>query len=733
MTGFRIPTVRGLMAQWYRQRKRRPGAVWLRRVHAAVLVLALTTGLTLAGTGAASAIPPFNDCKSPPMPTDPAAGFLSTLDQLVVHEPIAGEVPSDAAEVQGKLITYYGYAGMQWSNYDLGCGGGVRDPGASVDTMFGNFFLWIARALFAAQQGLQELVVMDPTGGDVADASDTTARALFDAVFSPWAGAALVLAGSIVIVAGRRGDVGEVLTRVCLILAAIAVSALSFGSGAQLSEDLSGAVRQVLQDARQSVAQQAFPEQGESAGQAMRDAVYQQIIYRSWKDGQVGAYGRDDIAWQLFQNQALDYNEWWAILDGQVDQEDAYREKGERWMEVADQEATPAEYTNLQGKGDGRTATGLGAVLIMAPIAIVQIFALMIQYMLVLFLAFLPIGAPLVALLAIVRPGTLEKSIKVVGAVIFGGLVASVCGIAHSIVILTMAGNGDLTDGSMIVASWATTLILLKLLRPIVSLTGIFSSTRAMAGQFSRRAARAHQWVKTEVRHHETNRATSRRHQQLIGALRGRARGGVTGGQEADGPDDPGPGRRPPGPPGSGPRPPDPRPPGPRGGGSDGGDAPTGPIGIGPRPGPSGPIIRGGAGGREPVPEAVGSVGRPRHGTVDVSRRRPDVRGGEAPDRGPEPSTFATRPDGRRVPRSGQIGQDPVGSAPVGGGPRDGNTSRAHAGAVGGPAAARLARTSTTRRRGPGFYRPSRTRTADRPHTGTAVGPRPEFGRVRPW
>ncbi|WP_170918221.1 MULTISPECIES: hypothetical protein [unclassified Pseudonocardia] len=702
------------------------------------MLVVFVAGLVLAGAGVASAIPPFDECKSPPMPTDPAGGFLSTLDQLVVHEPIAGELPDDPAEVQSQLITYYGYAGMQWSNYDLGCGGSVRDPGASVDTMFGNFFLWVARALFAAQQGLQELVTMDPTAGDVTDASDKTAQALFDAVFSPWAGAALVLAGSIVIIAGRRGDVGEVLSRVCLILAAIAVSALSFGSGAQLSQELSGSVRQALQDAQQSVARQAFPEQEESAGLAMRDAVYQQIIYRSWKDGQVGTYGRDDIAWQLFQNQALDYNEWWSILDGESNQEETYTPKGERWMEIADQEATPAEYTNLQGKGDGRTATGLGAALIMAPIAIVQIFALMIQYMLVLFLAFLPIGAPLVALLAIVKPGTLEKSIKVVGAVIFGGLVASVCAVAHSIVILTMAGNGDLTDGSMIVASWATTLILLKLLRPIVSLTGIFSSTRAMAGQFSRRAGRAQQWIKSEVRYHEANRATTRRHQQLIGALRGRipGRAGPAGGDEG-GPDGPGrPGRRPPGPPGPpgpGPRPPGPgpRPPGPRGDGAgrdgpEGGDSPTGPIGVGPRPGPSGPTRNDGGGRREARPDTVG--GSNRLNTVEGARRRPDTGVTGRPDQGTGPATPSTRPDGRRVPRPGHVtAEDP---STRGGGAR---TGTADSGVVP-PTATRSAGTSSaTRRRGPGLYRPSRARSAARPHAGTAAGPRPESRRARPW
>lgn len=664
----------------------------LRRVGA--VVAAMLVLLVTAAPGAA-AFPPFDDCKSPPMPSDPAGGFLSTLDPMVLHDVISGPLPADATAIKGELITWYGYAGLQWTTYDLGCGGSVRDPGASVDTMFGGFFLWTAKALFAAQQGLEDLVYGDETGNEVTDAADRTGLALYDAIFSPWAGAALVIAGSIMMIVSRRGDVGEVLTRMLLVLVAVGIAALSFGSGAQMSRELSGTLRSTLVAAKNTVAAQAFPEQAESGpAYAMRDAIYQQILYTSWRNGAVGSYGRDDIAWELFQAQALDYNEWWAVLDAKVDQKQLFQDKGERWMNAADNRTTPTEYTNLQGKGESRTAAGAGALLMIAPIAVLQIFALLIQYLMFLFLAFLPAGAPLVALLGILKPDTPEKTVKVVGAVVFGGIVATICALVHSVVVMTMAGQGAMADVSMILLSWGSAVILYKLLKPIVALTGIFTSVRAIAGGTARRAGRVSRWIKAESRHRDTVRAGARQHQQLLGAVR------ALGGPPDGGPSSPGGG-----PPGSG---------GPR---------PDGPSGDGPRGGPRRPRPTSGGGGgatppagsgptRGPVPGG-GAQAPPRAGN---SATRGDPSGGSAVDARTRLATQNGSADAARARPNAPSG-------PRRASPRPSAPPSTDAG--------RLNHTKS-KRTSPGLYRPAR-RPAPDPGDGPPIRPRPEARGGRPW
>ncbi|MCE3555522.1 hypothetical protein LWC33_29260 [Pseudonocardia sp. RS11V-5] len=681
--------------------------------------------LLVSAAPGASAFPPFDDCKSPPMPSDPAGGFLSTLDPMVLHDVISGPLPTDSSKVQGELITWYGYAGLQWSTYDLGCGGSVRDPGASVDTMFGGFFLWTAKALFAAQQGLEDLVYGDETKEDVTDAADKTGLALYNAIFSPWAGAALVLAGSVMMIASRRGDVGEVLTRLVLVLVAVGIAALSFGSGAQLSRELSGTLKSALQDAKSSVAAKAFPPRdGSTPRYAMRDAVYQQILYRSWKNGEVGSYGRDEIAWELYQAQALDYNEWWSILDAKVDQEQLYKDKGQRWMDAADSRTTPTEYTNIQGKGESRTAAGAGALMMIAPITVLQIFALLIQYLMFLFLAFLPAGAPLVALLGIVNPDTPEKAVKVVGAVVFGGIVASVCVLVHSIVVMTIASRGDMTDASMILVSWGSAAILYKVLKPIVALTGIFSSARAMTGHVSRRAGRVSRWLKAEARHREAASVGARQHEQLVSALR--ARNGSGGrGPESNGPST-----------GRG------GPPGPGGPGGPGGDAGGGRRPDGPTGGPTG-------GPRTP---------RPNGGGASPMNKADDRRPGDEPGARPSTPPYESGP-GPRGSRGGGaslrgvVAELLAGTRPALGGSGNGHFAQSSPGAPqiprlgprsGTAATARLgvdhtaperAAAEQARRRGPGLYRPpARVRGSIRPEASSAVvAPRPEVRRSRQW
>ncbi|WP_226352143.1 hypothetical protein [Pseudonocardia sp. ICBG601] len=527
----------------------------------------------------------FNDCKAPPVPTDPSGGFLGTLDELALREPMGAPGPHSSEQTLSRLGDVYGYAGLSWSNYNLGCAGGVRDPGASIDTMIGGFFLGTAKMLFAAQNGLHELVVMDPTGPAVGQASEQTAQALFAAVFSPWSGVALVVGGAILLMASRRGDAGEIVTRSALIVAALTIAALSFGSGAQIAQNLSGSVGQVMSATQNWVTREAFPDQLGAGGEALRHAIYQQVLYRSWADGQVGVSGRDEAAWELFTHQALDYHEWWSILDGQGERSQVFEDKGAKWMAYADGQLTPTEYVNTQGKGDSRAALGAGALLVMLPIALIQIFALLIQYMLVLFLACIPMAAPVVGLWGIVRTDVPEKAARVVGAVVFGAGIACVCAVAHSVLILGLARAGELTDVAMIVVSWLSTILLWMVLRPILSLSGIVSSARAVRSRGARAVSGVRRAVASAADRRDREQARRRGGPGVLVAIR---TGGGPGEDGDAGEVAGGGGRGPrPGPPdGGGSRSSDRGPSGPQS---------SGPVTGGPRSSPP-PVATGGAG-----------------------------------------------------------------------------------------------------------------------------------------
>ncbi|MFR9806463.1 hypothetical protein ACL02T_29865 [Pseudonocardia sp. RS010] len=698
----------------------------------------------LSATPALAAPDFFTDCKSAPIATEPFGGWLlSTLDDYIKGD-YDSIPPADAAAAQKELITYYGYAGIEWSTYDLGCGGSIRDPGASTDTWIGDQFLYAARALFAANNGLARLVYSDDqdTRGTVADVSNTTAGALYNALFSPWAGAALMIGATAILITAHRAEVGAALTRATLILVSIAIAALSFGSGAQLSKELSDNVRQALRQVQTDVAGQIYAGQATQGPNPMRDVVYQQIIYSSWKNGEVGQTGRDDLAWNLFQNQAISYTEWWGIADqkpGAGNFSDLYKAKAENWKKAADDPGVmPNEYMSIQGRGDSRTAVGFFAFAQMAPIALVQIFALLVQFAMYMFLAFVPVFAPLVGLLGIMKQDVPEKSVKVLGAVVFGGITATVCALVHSCVVLLTASSFGLDSISGLAVSWVLALILITVMRPIVSLLGVYHAIRgtqrvsAMSARTGSAFGRFARWSRQETRIRQAERIGARRHRELIGTLQGEQEPSSRGGR---------------GRPGSGPRGGGPNGSGPTGGGpSDGG-----PIGDGPR-GPR----RGPDGG----PAGAGSPARPRTG--------PDGGAGSGDRGGPRTGPLPVIPGSGR-PRPGGDGADPhhpfptatpLRPAPVNSStlaPRNGSAPGSRSGAAPWPSsssatasstssAARstpprpgtvqrestAARVSTQERRGPrvlrvGLYRP----TSGRGDTGAARRRRPEGGGPR--
>ncbi|MDN5916880.1 MAG: hypothetical protein L0I76_17530, partial [Pseudonocardia sp.] len=501
----------------------------------------MSTALLLLTGAPASAIPPFDDCKSPPVPSDSLSSVYNVLDGSVDTIPLESSNASPE-EKQKHLIGHYGYAGTEWSTYNLGCGGAVRDPGAATDTMIGNALLGTSKFIFAASQGLANMTRNnDITGGVVTDASDRASSAVYEAVFSPWAGAALVVAAAVIMVAAGKSDIGTVLTRAGLILVAITIAALSFGPGAQLSRDLTGALKGAINDAQQRIAENLYPAATAADPQdSLRDAVYYQIIYGTWQNGEVGSTGRPEIAWDLLQNQAISLDEAGALAYNEIPggEEELFAQKGEQWMDVADNQAGQREMLNIQGRGESRALIGLYGLVMTLPIALMQLFGSLVQIMMYFFLAFLPVAAPLVGLLGIVKPDTPEKSVRVVGAVIFGGIVASVCTVVHTAVIMLMAEQSNLGDPIMLVISWVSTIVLLGLLRPLVSLAGIVGSTRMMVGRVGGGAGKIVRAVRTEARYQETAQTNRRRHREVVGALRGSQRGAAAtedGGTDGDG------------------------------------------------------------------------------------------------------------------------------------------------------------------------------------------------------
>src|SRR4051794_14545635 len=111
------------------------------RVTGLLLAVSALFALALVGASSAAAIPGVPDCKEPPVVYSPSdSAVLQWLD------PRTGEEGGNGATFGSTPHIYeaYGYAGFQWSTYDLGCAGALSSfdsLNATADTATGNKLL----------------------------------------------------------------------------------------------------------------------------------------------------------------------------------------------------------------------------------------------------------------------------------------------------------------------------------------------------------------------------------------------------------------------------------------------------------------------------------------------------------------------------------------------------------------------------------------------------------------
>lgn len=448
--------------------------------------------LVLAVASPASADPTTpEDCAIPPTATPGTGGLAGSIDGTVAA---AGTAPADP-------YARFGYGGLNWSTYDLGCSGSAWDPGASVDTLVGNFLLGTAKLLFAVHVALRDASRTDAPA--LADAVARTSPVVAEIVFSPWAGATAVIAAAALLIATHRGDLGAVVTRGGAIVVALVVLALSFGSGTELSRELGGIVRDSAWDVGEQVATRVAPESAYGVGgvpehpDRLRTATYARFLHDGWLDGEVGYQRTPDrtaLGDRLLAAQTITVDEQRTLAAGPAGDYAARRQalveaKAADWR-AAFAAAPPEVQESLRGRGVSRVGAGFAILAGTVPITVLQILGSIAILLMTVVLQLLPVVAPLAALLTLVAPATPERAIRLLGAVVGGGIVAALCVAVHGVVVLFLvASGGGITS---IVLVWLATVLLYRLLGPRLMIFGRAApvTSRRPTGVLARGAAR---------------------------------------------------------------------------------------------------------------------------------------------------------------------------------------------------------------------------------------------------
>lgn len=372
---------------------------WSRRLLAIVALAVAFVALGASGASATPGIPIIPDCKDAPTAAVPDQGMSGLLDPGPVPAPPAAD--PFAASSSTTIYDQYGYAGLRWDTYDLGCGGSVRDPQASVDTMLGNALLSAGVFVTALTNGVHNKVAHpEDYMAPLDEVVDKVSGRLHDAIWSPWGGAALLGVVALLLVYSMRGELSSVVSAslwAALVLAILSGVAAYPSRAASFFDSAVTSTIGSLQSGSATLSSVGGADPARAQGALSVDSM----LYQGWVRGTLGS--SDSAAahkWgpELFRASALTRSE----ADASRDPQEAKRiadAKAEDWKRVAGEieTADPSTYAVLQGKAGGRVGTGfltfVGALATTGFRALADAFLVAGLVMLRLLVMFLPAAA----------------------------------------------------------------------------------------------------------------------------------------------------------------------------------------------------------------------------------------------------------------------------------------------------------------------------------------------------
>ena len=454
---------------------------------AALMIVGAPSGMASPAGPAASVvgaprIPGIPDCKDAPLPSRPGSGLAGTLDQK--PDPLPPKADPFAPNPSTSVYDQYGYAGLSWNTYDLGCGGSVRDPAAATDTMAGNAMLSTAVWLTAATNGLHNKVA-DPASymGPLDQVVGTVTQRLRDAIWSPWGGVALMGVAAMLLLQAVRGHFPGVLRGAVwavMILGVVAVISQYPARASGFFDDTITTTIGSLQARTAGVDESATPGQASARGQGA--LTVDRVLYDAWLRGELGS--SDSAAakrWgpALFRASALSWSEDAATTSPEATKQ-LLEEKATLWKDTADQiaEQDPATYAVLQGKAGGRMGTGafalLGAIFVDLFRLVADVFLLAGLVMLRLLVMFLP-AAAVVGVFAPMS-GVVKQMANIGGAAVINVIAFSAGSVVYTAAITAVLSTAD--RGGMglmpLVLCLVITLAAFVLTAPLLSFTRIF-------------------------------------------------------------------------------------------------------------------------------------------------------------------------------------------------------------------------------------------------------------------
>lgn len=302
----------------------------VRRALVGALALLVLLGVGLLAAPAASAAdtvritPDILGCTDPPTPEVPGRGVVGFFESTPQVAPAVGN--PFAARPTTTIYEQYGYAGLRWNTYDLGCGPDIaRSPDATVGTAVANWIIALPKAAVAATGAVVDAAFSPDFLGVFDPLIDQVVQTLRHTVFEQWVFLVVAAVGLLLIWRARHASLASSAAAVGWALLVMVLVTMVFrwplvaghAADATVTSTLA-AVTGGLDDgdqAGESGGGGGAPSTGANHGDAAIGAIsgmHEALLYQAWLGG---TFGNSDsaVARQygpaVFASQALTWRE----------------------------------------------------------------------------------------------------------------------------------------------------------------------------------------------------------------------------------------------------------------------------------------------------------------------------------------------------------------------------------------------------------------------------------------
>jgi hypothetical protein len=424
-------------------------------------------------------------CVHAPNPATPDSGFAGWF----ATQPTWQTGPAQS----GLLYSEYGYAGYDYTTYDIGCADTLMHPDHKIESTIANGEFMIATGIVAASNGLREKA-WDP--GNLWSWADPlvngATRAIYDRVFSVFGMITLAVVGMYLLWRSRQAQMSAALTTAgWALLVLIAVTALAKWP-VQSANVADGALTGTLTVVHDAIGPRsdnipncddpatpgACIDQRPSAVRA-GDTAVATLLYRNWLRGVLGSADSDTAKKYgpaLYRAKSLSWTDMEAIESNPARRQPLIDSKQNDWKKVAEQIRTedPEAYEYLRGtKGMERVGAGFVAILAALAYASFDIVASLLVLLGFVIIRWAIIAAPALGTVGLLRPASAGIR-RLINSVVAAAINVAIFGVGAAVYLLAV----DLIMSTASLPGWLqVTLVLLcgavgwMLLRPYTRIT----------------------------------------------------------------------------------------------------------------------------------------------------------------------------------------------------------------------------------------------------------------------